>query len=436
MNFGGIIAGAIGGGAQAIGQIAERELQNRDIEAQEIRADRRAALNREAATAAADKKLNDYVAAVSSRLGDTVPMEPPSPVTQTSGIMDRGSMAGVDGKPIQSAGAGDVGLRGNIAKLRAQIIDTPGMSAEDRRGALAQLDAQAAQENQAAAAAAPKSRNVTQSEAIDLAMNDLLKSGNGPAYAFGKTMAPEKTLAVPDGGAIIDPKTGKVIFQNTGKADRQMAHEDFLAKQQQARLEAMVTSGASGAKTPVGYRSTNDGNLEAIPGGPADLKMQGVMNADTAQLTGSTASFDRLATAANALLSHPGIDGITGISGKLPSLPGGDAANAQALLETLKSQVGFGVLQDMRNNSKTGGALGSVSDAEGKRLEANLAALSQAQSTDQFKESLRQIITYTEQAKDRLRASYNMRHADRRTPQGAQQSGGVLTYDPKTGGFH
>jgi hypothetical protein len=173
-------------------------------------------------------------------------------------------------------------------------------------------------------------------------------------------------------------------------------------------IAGMVHSGQT--KPPSGYRFKEDGSMEAVPGGPADTKLQGQYNADTAQLTGSTNSFDRLATATNALLNHPGLAGITGLRGAIPNVPGSDAADAQALLNTLKSQVGFGVLQDMRNNSKTGGALGNVSDQEGKRLEANLAALENAQSEEQMKRSLKAILTYTEGAKDRLRDAYNLRH--------------------------
>ena len=70
----------------------------------------------------------------------------------------------------------------------------------------------------------------------------------------------------------------------------------------------------------------------------------------------------------------------------------------------------------MRNNSKTGGALGAVSDSEGKRLEANLAALENAQSEEQMKESLKKIIEYTQGAKDRLRSAYNLRHGGKTQP--------------------
>lgn len=198
------------------------------------------------------------------------------------------------------------------------------------------------------------------------------------------------------------------------------AESSAAQRELQAQIAQLRAENAGKDKPPAGYRPTAGGNLEAIPGGPADQKIQGAFNADTAQLTGSIAGFDRLASAANQLLGHPGLDGITGPWGTLPNFPGGNAADAQALLNNLKSQVGFGVLQDMRNSSKTGGALGSVSDAEGKRLEANLAALDKAQSLDQFKKSLGQILDYTEKAKDRMREAFNMKHGERQpTPASA-----------------
>lgn len=157
----------------------------------------------------------------------------------------------------------------------------------------------------------------------------------------------------------------------------------------------------------------------AVRGGPADLKQQGALNQDTASLTNAVSSFDRLGLAANTLLKHPGLSGVTGWQGAMPNFPGSKAADAEALLGTLKSQIGFSVLQEMRNASKTGGALGAVSDAEGKRLESNLAALDNAQSIEQFEQSLRDIVQYTEDAKDRLRQAYNLKHANQAPASGA-----------------
>lgn len=201
------------------------------------------------------------------------------------------------------------------------------------------------------------------------------------------------------------------------KAAADIAHtEEQTAASQQMRESGKVP------QAPSGYEWTQSG-LRPIPGGPADYKQQGAYNADTATLQSSQADLDRLATSANELLKHKGLAGITGFQGAFPNLPGGDAANAQAKLDTLKSQVGFGVLQAMRNASKTGGALGNVSDAEGKRLEANLAALDKAQSLEQFQESLGKIIEFANGAKERLANAYNLKHGGISGSSNAQNSG-------------
>ena len=185
------------------------------------------------------------------------------------------------------------------------------------------------------------------------------------------------------------------------------ASQEHVAASQQNRTEGKTTP------VPSGYERAPDGNLRPIKGGPADFKQQGMYNADTATMQSSFSDLDRLATSANELMAHKGLEGITGIRGSFPNMPGGQAADAEAKLNTLKSQVAFGVLQAMRNASKTGGALGNVSDAEGRRLEANLAALEKAQSIDQFKESLGKIVQFANTAKDNLGNAYQMKYNGR-----------------------
>lgn len=128
-------------------------------------------------------------------------------------------------------------------------------------------------------------------------------------------------------------------------------------------------------KTPPGYRPTTQGNLEAIPGGPADIKISEKRQQDFASMQSMFQQLDELAKTANAVKSHPGLAGNFGLKGAVPNIPGTPAADAWALLETLRTQAGFGALQEMRNASKTGGALGAISDKENAMLQAALAPL-------------------------------------------------------------
>jgi hypothetical protein len=138
-----------------------------------------------------------------------------------------------------------------------------------------------------------------------------------------------------------------------------------------------------------------------------------------ASLKDAESNLDRLSSQARALMSNPGLERVTGALGAVPDFPGSQAANARAEVETLKSQVGFGVLQAMREASKTGGALGAVSDTENRLLQSNLAALDSSQSPEAFRANLQKIVDYVEGAKGRMRQAFQAQYQG----QPAQQAG-------------
>lgn len=139
-----------------------------------------------------------------------------------------------------------------------------------------------------------------------------------------------------------------------------------------------------------------------------------------AAVADAVANLDRLKSSAEELKANPYLGRITGIPGALPNIPGGGGADAQAKLETMKSQVGFAVLQAMREASKTGGALGQVSEKENVYLQQNLAALQNSQSETEFRKNLDKIIEYTEGSKSRIKSAYENTYAPFKKPQ--QQS--------------
>lgn len=82
----------------------------------------------------------------------------------------------------------------------------------------------------------------------------------------------------------------------------------------------------------------------------------------------------------------------TGVPGTLMSyLPGSDARDYYETLQTIKANLGFDKLQQMRDASPTGGALGQVSEMENKLLQAVNSSLEQGQSAEQMRSNLQTI---------------------------------------------
>jgi hypothetical protein len=119
-------------------------------------------------------------------------------------------------------------------------------------------------------------------------------------------------------------------------------------------------------------------------------------------------STDNLIKDLKALQNHPGLNSITGIAaGRLPGLTS-DGRAAQALYDKIIAKGGFQVLQDMREASKTGGALGNVSDKEGAQLKSAFAAIDRKQEADDVRNAIKDAISDAEGSKARVREAYDM----------------------------
>lgn len=169
----------------------------------------------------------------------------------------------------------------------------------------------------------------------------------------------------------------------------------------------IATGGQAGGKVPPGFRPTRDGNLEAIPGGPADIKTNEKRQQDFNSMQYMFQKLDDLGTQANIVRDHPGLEGITGVRGMIPNFPGSKAANAEAERTTLLSKSAFAALQDMRNASKTGGALGAIAVQELVMLQNATVALEKSQDAKQMRTNLDRLQKQIETSKARIAAAYN-----------------------------
>ena len=108
------------------------------------------------------------------------------------------------------------------------------------------------------------------------------------------------------------------------------------------------------------------------------------------------------------------------------NIPMTSAKNLEATIQTIKANLGFQQLQEMRASSPTGGALGQVSDREIGLLTSAVASLDQAQSPQQLRDRLQEI-------KDSyMRWKENALKASTQTGQIQPQSRKSAT-NPKTG---
>lgn len=151
------------------------------------------------------------------------------------------------------------------------------------------------------------------------------------------------------------------------------------------------------ASVPQGFRARRDENgriieLEPIKGGPADTSEQDenrrgqkVRQADIV-----TQEIDR----ALDVMGAGGDKGVlpdTGFGAVLANVPGTDAQRIANNLKTIKANIGFNQLNQMREASPTGGALGQVSERELAFLQAVAGSLDQSQSSEDLQFNLNRL---------------------------------------------
>ncbi|CUY08018.1 phage DNA ejection protein [Serratia marcescens] len=113
-------------------------------------------------------------------------------------------------------------------------------------------------------------------------------------------------------------------------------------------------------------------------------------------------AMSRTVETAQKVLDSPGFNGYFGVNLNPLSnrfIPGTDAADTSALVDTLKSQGFMSGIQQMRG-------LGALSNAEGQKVMDAIGNLSSSQSEASAKASIKAIISTTQKAQERLQQKY------------------------------
>ncbi|EFR0606582.1 phage DNA ejection protein [Escherichia coli] len=133
-------------------------------------------------------------------------------------------------------------------------------------------------------------------------------------------------------------------------------------------------------------RESNQLKLEELKQKQADVRQKAdIARADRqAAAQGAVDTFSTALDSLNEIEQSPGLSKAVGIRSAFPTVPGSDAANFEARLDTFKAQTFLPMVQSLKG-------MGALSDAEGKKLSDAVGALSPKMSEMAFRDSIGKI---------------------------------------------
>lgn len=205
------------------------------------------------------------------------------------------------------------------------------------------------------------------------------------------------------GNKVFDKKDKKYIEPSVDSKGNTQKLEDVaetygidvkdLSGKDRARLGTIASSMSSKGSSPVDIQAALNGEIVAI----FDKNEEEDSNRKDAALNAQLNSLDSLISSAKQAkemspdsFAEASINAIAGFLG----VPWTEGLSVGNYVTQIKSNLAFDRLQAMRDASKTGGALGQVSNIELKLLEANLTSLDPKDAN--FKQQLETVIKHYE----------------------------------------
>lgn len=162
-------------------------------------------------------------------------------------------------------------------------------------------------------------------------------------------------------------------------------------------------------------RESNQLKLEELKQKQADVRQKAdIARADRqAAAQGAVDTFSTALDSLNEIEQSPGLSKAVGIRSAFPTVPGSDAANFEATLDTFKAQTFLPMVQSLKG-------MGALSDAEGKKLSDAVGALSPKMSEKAFRDSIGKIRNQLESKLSTVKKQFDYQEPVQNTP--GQQS--------------
>ncbi|ELJ5176488.1 phage DNA ejection protein [Escherichia coli] len=161
-------------------------------------------------------------------------------------------------------------------------------------------------------------------------------------------------------------------------------------------------------------RESNQLKLEELKQKQADVRQKADIARADRQVAaqGAVDTFSTALDSLNEIEQSPGLSKAVGIRSAFPTVPGSDAANFEARLDTFKAQTFLPMVQSLKG-------MGALSDAEGKKLSDAVGALSPKMSEKAFRDSIGKIRNQLESKLSTVKKQFDYQEPVQNTP--AQQ---------------
>lgn len=166
-------------------------------------------------------------------------------------------------------------------------------------------------------------------------------------------------------------------------------------------------------------RETNQIKLDELKQKQADVRQKAEI-AKSDRQAAAQGAVDTFSTALDSLgeiEKSPGLSKAVGVRSAFPTVPGSDAANFEARLDTFKAQTFLPMVASLKG-------MGALSDAEGKKLSDAVGALSPKMSEDAFRSSIGKIRTQLESKLGTVKKQFDYQEPAAPAAQQPQQKNG------------
>ena len=254
---------------------------------------------------------------------------------------------------------------------------------------------------------------------LDKGWRTVLNNANSSGVSEASEMPEASSSSAPQSNDIAQNNLDTAIaFRNSqpiGSKDRATMNIE-IAKLKGASMKAMPQAPQIAPNMPIPLRTSEEksgAKVTADEIAKKEVTKSYDKDPEYAKLIKLSGDLDNMGALAGSLQNDPNLANVLGPWDSRTSTVFAKSGDVEAKINNLKTLTGFNTLASMREASKTGGALGSISDKEEEMLQNYIAGLASLnQSSKGYKAQLQKVKDFAASSKQRYIEAFKAQYPD------------------------